>query len=133
MTLKDNHGQNKGPNPIDIHVGGQMRMRRMAIGMSQEKLATTMGLKFQQVQKYEEGEWGPVGFNKRRMSSGSQCRSFSREQAEDRMLPRRPQPISTILSRARKDFGSRAFMRLRPSVRRRIVDLVNEVAGGEQQ
>ena len=45
----------KGPNAIDIHVGSRMRMRRMMLGMSQEKLATGLGLTFQQVQKYEKG------------------------------------------------------------------------------
>jgi transcriptional regulator with XRE-family HTH domain len=45
----------KGQNPIDIHVGTRMRMRRMALCMSQEKLATGLGLTFQQVQKYEKG------------------------------------------------------------------------------
>lgn len=42
-------------NPIDVHVGGRMRLRRMMIGMSQEKLGELMGLTFQQVQKYEKG------------------------------------------------------------------------------
>src|SRR3954462_14282409 len=45
----------KGPNPIDRHVGSRMRMRRMMLGMSQEKLATAFGVSFQQVQKYEKG------------------------------------------------------------------------------
>ena len=45
----------KGPNPIDAHVGSRMRMRRMMLGMSQEKLATAFGVSFQQVQKYEKG------------------------------------------------------------------------------
>jgi transcriptional regulator with XRE-family HTH domain len=45
----------EGPSPIDIHVGSRMRLRRMAIGMSQEKLATGLGVTFQQVQKYEKG------------------------------------------------------------------------------
>lgn len=45
----------KIPNPIDIHVGARMRMRRMLIGMSQEKLGESLGLTFQQVQKYEKG------------------------------------------------------------------------------
>ncbi|MGL1921343.1 MAG: helix-turn-helix domain-containing protein [Hyphomicrobiales bacterium] len=43
------------PNPIDIHVGGRLRMRRMLVGMSQEKLGESLGLTFQQVQKYEKG------------------------------------------------------------------------------
>ena len=43
------------PNPIDIYVGSRLRMRRMMLGMSQEKLADAFGLTFQQVQKYEKG------------------------------------------------------------------------------
>ena len=43
------------PNPIDIHVGGRVRLRRMLLGMSQEKLGEKLGLTFQQVQKYEKG------------------------------------------------------------------------------
>jgi len=45
----------KTPNPIDIYVGGRVRMQRMLIGMSQEKLGEALGLTFQQVQKYEKG------------------------------------------------------------------------------
>jgi transcriptional regulator with XRE-family HTH domain len=45
----------KAPNPIDRHVGSRVRMRRMLIGMSQEKLGEALGLTFQQVQKYEKG------------------------------------------------------------------------------
>jgi transcriptional regulator with XRE-family HTH domain len=45
----------KIPNPIDKHVGGRVRMRRMLIGMSQEKLGEALSLTFQQVQKYEKG------------------------------------------------------------------------------
>lgn len=45
----------KSPNPIDVHVGGRVRLRRMMIGMSQEKLGEMLGLTFQQVQKYEKG------------------------------------------------------------------------------
>ena len=45
----------KSPNPIDKHVGGRVRMQRMALGMSQEKLGDAIGLTFQQVQKYEKG------------------------------------------------------------------------------
>jgi transcriptional regulator with XRE-family HTH domain len=45
----------KAPNPIDKHVGSRVRMRRMMVGMSQEKLGDALGLTFQQVQKYERG------------------------------------------------------------------------------
>jgi len=42
-------------NPIDVHVGGRVRLRRMLLGMSQEKLGEHLGLTFQQIQKYEKG------------------------------------------------------------------------------
>ncbi len=45
----------KTPNPVDIHVGSRVRMRRMLVGMSQEALGEQLGLTFQQVQKYEKG------------------------------------------------------------------------------
>ena len=45
----------KVPNPIDRHVGSRVRMRRILLGMSQEKLGEALGLTFQQVQKYEKG------------------------------------------------------------------------------
>ncbi|THD60727.1 helix-turn-helix transcriptional regulator [Phenylobacterium sp.] len=42
-----------GPNPVDRHVGLRIRMRRKELGISQERLAESIGLTFQQVQKYE--------------------------------------------------------------------------------
>ncbi|MCX4348390.1 MAG: helix-turn-helix domain-containing protein [Alphaproteobacteria bacterium] len=42
-------------NPIDVHVGNRIRLRRQLLGLSQEKLAEMLGLTFQQVQKYERG------------------------------------------------------------------------------
>ena len=44
-----------GPNPVDVHVGGRVRLRRTLLGMSQERLGDALGLTFQQVQKYERG------------------------------------------------------------------------------
>jgi transcriptional regulator with XRE-family HTH domain len=43
------------PNPIDLHVGSRIRLRRKILGVSQERLAESLGLTFQQVQKYERG------------------------------------------------------------------------------
>lgn len=45
----------EAPNPVDKHVGSRVRMRRVLLGMSQEKLGEALGLTFQQVQKYEKG------------------------------------------------------------------------------
>lgn len=56
-NLKSSRGRLKDgtPNPVDIHVGRRMRIRRELLGITQEKLACLLGLTFQQVQKYERG------------------------------------------------------------------------------
>jgi transcriptional regulator with XRE-family HTH domain len=51
-TVEENK---KKPNPIDIHVGSRIRLRRNMMGMSQEKLGESLGITFQQIQKYEKG------------------------------------------------------------------------------
>ena len=43
------------PDPVDVHVGGRVRLRRTLLGMSQEKLGAALSLTFQQIQKYERG------------------------------------------------------------------------------
>ncbi len=43
------------PNPVDVHVGSRVRLRRTLLGLSQEKLGEAVGLTFQQIQKYERG------------------------------------------------------------------------------
>lgn len=45
----------KGPDPMDIHIGRQIRIRRMMLGLSQSNLGEALGLTFQQIQKYEKG------------------------------------------------------------------------------
>jgi transcriptional regulator with XRE-family HTH domain len=45
----------EGPNPIDVHVGARLRLRRTLLGLSQEKLGEAVGITFQQLQKYERG------------------------------------------------------------------------------
>ncbi len=52
---KSLRGRGKGISPIDIHVGRRVRQRRTLLGMSQTTLGDTLGLSFQQVQKYENG------------------------------------------------------------------------------
>lgn len=45
----------KKPNPVDIHIGSRVRLRRQLLGISQEELGKTLSISFQQVQKYEKG------------------------------------------------------------------------------
>lgn len=48
-------GKKGQPDPVDVHVGSRVRLRRGIMGLSQEKLAESLGLTFQQIQKYERG------------------------------------------------------------------------------
>ncbi len=55
--MLEDHANNvaRKAHPIDVHVGGRVRFRRVFLGFSQEKLAKALGLTFQQIQKYERG------------------------------------------------------------------------------
>jgi transcriptional regulator with XRE-family HTH domain len=53
--MSDLSGAERHPNPVDLHVGARIRMRRKILGVSQERLAEDLGLTFQQIQKYERG------------------------------------------------------------------------------
>jgi transcriptional regulator with XRE-family HTH domain len=55
MTSTGRRPKADKPNPVDVHVGSRVRLRRTLLGMSQEKLGDALGLTFQQVQKYERG------------------------------------------------------------------------------
>ena len=54
-TTRRRRRKSDKPNPIDVHVGSRVRLRRTLLGMSQERLGEAIGLTFQQVQKYERG------------------------------------------------------------------------------
>lgn len=49
-------GLKRTPNLVDVHVGARVRSRRMAVGLTQDKLAKSLGITFQQIQKYEKGK-----------------------------------------------------------------------------
>src|SRR5690348_15322943 len=53
--MNEKNDQERAPNPVDLHVGARIRMRRKLLGVSQERLAEQLSLTFQQVQKYERG------------------------------------------------------------------------------
>ena len=55
VALSVEDGRADGPHPVDRHVGLRVRMRRKELGVSQERLADSLGITFQQVQKYERG------------------------------------------------------------------------------
>lgn len=46
----------RSPDPVDVHIGRRLRLRRTVLGMRQDELARSVGITFQQLQKYETGE-----------------------------------------------------------------------------
>ena len=126
----------KSPNPIDIHVGSRMRMRRMMLGMSQEKLGDAFGVIFQQVQKYEKGTNG-LGASRLQQAAdilGVAVPFFfegagSKPFRADGSAPS-PDYVNEFLTSSDGLRLAKAFMRIaRPALRHRIVALVNEIAG----
>ena len=126
----------KVPNPIDRHVGSRVRMRRMMLGMSQEKLGDALGLTFQQVQKYEKGA-NRIGAS--RLQQISQILqvpvSFFFEGAPSTRTEgfgEAPSPayVSDFLATSDGLALTKAFVRIKDAkLRRRIVDLVEQIAG----
>ena len=127
----------KAPNPIDKHVGSRVRMRRMMLGMSQEKLGDALGLTFQQVQKYEKGT-NRIGASRlQQISLILQVPvSFFFEGAPPPPgrpgLSEAPSPayVTDFLATTDGLTLTKAFLRIQnPKLRRRIVELVEEMAG----
>jgi len=131
----------KAPNPIDKHVGSRVRMRRMMLGMSQEKLGDALGLTFQQVQKYEKGT-NRIGASRlQQIALILQVPvAFFFEGAPPPPgkafgLGEAPSPSYVTEFLATNDGLTlvKAFMRIgNAKLRRRVVDLVEEMAGEEQ-
>ncbi len=134
----------KAPNPIDRHVGSRVRMRRMMLGMSQEKLGNALGLTFQQVQKYEKGT-NRIGASRlQQIANIVQVPvSFFFEGAptvpgagRHDGMGEAPSPayVSDFLATSDGLALTKAFMRISDSkLRRRIVDLVEQIAVGEKR
>jgi len=127
----------KTPNPVDKHVGSRVRMRRMMLSMSQEKLGDALGLTFQQVQKYEKGT-NRIGASRlQQISNILQVPvSFFFEGAphvghHSSGMSEAPSPayVSDFLATSDGLALTKAFTRISDSkLRRRIVDLVEQIA-----
>ena len=127
----------KPPSPIDAHVGSRMRMRRMMLGMSQEKLGDAFGLTFQQVQKYESGK-NRMGASRLQQAAdilGVEVPFFFEGAGGGAYLADGSTTSADYVNEFVTSYEglrlAKAFMRVRPAVQRRIVDLVNEIAGGD--
>jgi len=130
----------KPPNPVDRHVGSRVRMRRIMLGMSQEKLGEGLGLTFQQIQKYEKGTNRigasriqqiseilqiPVSFLFEGSPGGSATEAFGDAPS--------PTYVADFLATSEGLALIRAFTRI-PSIklRRAIVDMVEQIGDREE-
>lgn len=133
----------KSPNPIDIHVGSRVRLRRMMLGMSQEKLGEHLGITFQQIQKYEKGTnrigasrlqaiarvlTVPVAFffeDAPGVTPVAGNQGFEETQATSYVVD--------FLSSSEGLQLNKAFVQIvDPKVRRKVVDLVRALAGDKE-
>lgn len=127
----------KTPDPIDRHVGSRVRMQRVLMKMSQEKLGEALGLTFQQIQKYEKGtnrigasrlqqisrtlNVPPSFFFEGAPAAGASGNGFAEESPSSYVVD--------FLSTAEGLHLNRAFARIRdPKVRKRVLDLVTALA-----
>ncbi|MCP4385501.1 MAG: helix-turn-helix transcriptional regulator [Hyphomicrobiales bacterium] len=131
----------KQPNPIDIHVGSRVRLRRMMLSMSQEKLGDSLGITFQQIQKYEKGTNRigasrlqniarvlnvPISFFFEDAPGGEQAASGMAE-------PQSASYVVDFLSSAEGIQLNKAFVRIKDAkVRRKVIDLVRSISGGDE-
>lgn len=133
----------KAPNPTDKHVGSRVRMRRMMLSMSQEKLGDALGLTFQQVQKYEKGT-NRIGASRLQQISNilqvpvsfffEGGPSLSPDEANGFGEAPSPAYASDFLATSDGLAIAKAFGRIKdPKLRRRIVDLVLQIAGEEEE
>jgi len=130
----------KTPNPTDQHVGARVRMRRIMLAMSQEKLGAALNLTFQQVQKYEKGT-NRIGAGRlQQLSHVLQVPvEFFFEGAPNASAPHGSNKSELWMAQI-DDFVSNpdglrlieAFMRIdNAALRRRIVMLVQEITGDD--
>ena len=132
----------KAPNPTDKHVGARVRMRRMMLSMSQEKLGDALDLTFQQVQKYEKGA-NRIGASRLQqiahilqvpVSFFFDGAPNAPGQAHDG-FSEAPSPayVSDFLATSDGLALTKAFMGIKDAkLRRRIVDLVEQIAGSDK-
>jgi transcriptional regulator with XRE-family HTH domain len=131
----------KKPNPIDIHVGSRVRLRRTMLGMSQEKLGESLGITFQQIQKYEKGANRigasrlqeianvlntPVSFFFDDAPSGQKTHGGGFSDSDSANY------VVNFLSSSEGLQLNRAFVKIKdPKVRRKIVEMVRALADSD--
>lgn len=124
----------KNPDPIDLHVGARIRYRRMSLSVSQEALASKLGVTFQQIQKYEKGQ-NRVGASRLWQIArelGCQIGFFFEDLGGLETRGDAPNPIEFVSSPEGLQLNL-AFQRIRDAAtRRKIAELVSTLADGQE-
>lgn len=128
--------EREGPHRVDVHVGNRLRQRRVAVGMTQERLARMIGITFQQVQKYERGTNRIVASRLFELAQalGVSVDYFFEGLAEARALrncglePTGQPELPALMGERDTLILVRAYHRIRDhDVRRRLIDLVKSL------
>ena len=142
-TRASNRGRTPGgrPNPVDVHVGNRLRLRRTLLGLSQEALGSALGLTFQQIQKYERGS-NRIGASRLfdlARALDVPVEYFYEEMTADVMAasPRHmvratsepiSQPVDTMNNRETLDLVRTYYKIVDPNVRKRVYELARALA-----
>ena len=125
----------KIPDPVDKHVGSRVRMRRLMLSMSQEKLADGIGLTFQQVQKYEKGTNRMGSSRLQQIANVMQVPVtffFEGAPGQSKMDGKAPSPayVTDFITTHDGLMLTKAFVQIKNAkLRRSIVNVVEEIAG----
>jgi transcriptional regulator with XRE-family HTH domain len=134
--MLDTPKNKKRPNPVDMHVGSRIRLRRTMMSMSQEKLGDSLGITFQQIQKYEKGT-NRVGASRLQAISGAlkvPVAYFFEGQADEVAVGEvtAENEIAAFIATADGLALNRAFARItNPKIRQKLVGLIRTLAGAE--
>jgi transcriptional regulator with XRE-family HTH domain len=130
-TLSDrSEPPGRRPNPIDVYVGGRVRLRRKMLGLSQEKLGQKLGITFQQIQKYEKGtnRIGASRLNAMAAALEVPVSYFFPENAAAEGSGLQEESVAFMMEFMSSGEGldlGRAFARIRnPKIRRKVIELV---------
>lgn len=131
----------KSTSSVDKEIGSRVRMRRMLIGMSQEKLGEMLGLTFQQVQKYEKGAnrisvsrlldiASILGVDVKYFYDGLTSRKGEAGFAEEAAPPY----VSDFMNAPEGHLLMRAFMAIKnPKVRKVVIQLATSLAAEDEK
>ena len=134
MATPENPNAIRRAEPVDEHVGRQIRARRRVLGMSQEDLANTLGLTFQQVQKYERGTNRVSASKLFAVARTLQCPvSFFFEGLEQEPDPGRTDPVTTMTGEAGGLRFAERWLQLDPDQRQALERVADSIIGASRK